>query len=154
MFKRTLERGFTLIELLVVIAIIGILAATVLASLGTARQGGADASIQSQVNSAKAQSEIFFTAVGSYAGVCGNSTNSLTSLLTALVAVSTSTTDTAATSTTAQAANGVFCNADLTRWVVSAPLNAGGFFCADSTGYSGRRTSAITPLASFACPAS
>ena len=66
MFKRTLERGFTLIELLVVIAIIGILAATVLASLGTARSSGQDAAIKSNLANMRAQADIQFANVGCY----------------------------------------------------------------------------------------
>lgn len=53
-------RGFTLIELLVVIAIIGILSAVVLASLNTARSKGADAAIQSNVNTVQTQAELYY----------------------------------------------------------------------------------------------
>ena len=67
MFKQNLQRGFTLIELLVVIAIIGILAATVLAALGTARSSGADAAIKSTMASIRSQAELLYTSVGCYA---------------------------------------------------------------------------------------
>jgi prepilin-type N-terminal cleavage/methylation domain-containing protein len=67
--------GFTLIELLVVIAIIGILSAVVLAQLNDARGKGADASIKSNANNMRAQSENLYDAPGSngYNQVCGNS---------------------------------------------------------------------------------
>jgi prepilin-type N-terminal cleavage/methylation domain-containing protein len=144
MFKRTLERGFTLIELLVVIAIIGILAATVLASLGSARSSGADASIKGSVNSAKAQAEIYYVANNSYDGVCASSTGLLglrtaidNNINTAAVQVP----DTA----TAQTAATIVCNDTAAGWVLTSPMNVttgGAYFCADSTGYSGQQTTA------------
>ncbi|PIW97126.1 general secretion pathway protein GspG, partial [Candidatus Kaiserbacteria bacterium CG_4_8_14_3_um_filter_38_9] len=61
MFTKSGQRGFTLIELLVVIAIIGILAATVLASLGSARNSGQDAKVKQQLASLRAQAELTYT---------------------------------------------------------------------------------------------
>ena len=52
--------GFTLLELLVVIAIIGVLAAVVLASLGTSRNKGTDAGIVSNLHSIQVQAEFYY----------------------------------------------------------------------------------------------
>lgn len=68
------QRGFTLIELLVVIAIIGILSGVVLASLNTARQKAADASIKANLNGIRPQAELVYDSNNCYAdGVAASS---------------------------------------------------------------------------------
>ncbi len=74
------QKGFTLIELLVVIAIIGILAAIVSISLGNARQRGADAGIQGNLNSVRTQAEVYAITNGFYASpILGTTTSSCAS---------------------------------------------------------------------------
>jgi len=64
-----MRRGFTLIELLVVIAIIGILSATVLVSLNTARTKARTAAVKAQVIEARKLMALEYSETGSYANL-------------------------------------------------------------------------------------
>lgn len=136
-----LTKGFTLIELLVVIAIIGILSSVVLASLSTARNKGADARIQSQLQGMRAQAELYtgtgtaFPAAACPGTVAAANTlfdtanNGLGNLLGGLTLA-----NTRCASAAGQPTNGV-------AWAVAAQLSTG-VWCVDSTGASRSSTSA------------
>ena len=129
MFKKSGQRGFTLIELLVVIAIIGILAATVLASLGSARSSGQDAKVKQQLASLRSEAEIFYGShSNTYTGMCASAGfgTTYTKLFTGL------------TSAACVDSTG-------TAWAASADLTVtgSGFWCVDSTGASKEITASV-----------
>ena len=112
------NKGFTLIELLVVIAIIGILASIVLVSLGNARQKGADAGIQGNLDSIRTQAEVY----------AGNNSNSYGTAI--------------ATTTSTATVAGCTANANLfqdptIKQAITAAVAAGGgsVVCAANTNY-------------------
>ena len=141
MIKKS-SKGFTLIELLVVIAIIGILAATVLASLSSARSKGNDAKVKSQLSSTRAAAEIYYSTNSNYggatdntcaAGVWADSTSGLLGLT---------------TSSNFPSGTTIACHSNGTAWAVAASLSGTGAWCVDSTGASrgtvGSTTTAYT----------
>ncbi|MDB5187710.1 MAG: putative Type pilus pilin [Candidatus Kaiserbacteria bacterium] len=148
---KSYKKGFTLIELLVVIAIIGILAAVVLASLGTARSKGVDAAVKDNMSSMRGQAELYSTNNNnSYTGVCADATflNMLTQ---------TKSSDTYATGAnnttygTAGSAATITCHATSTAWAVEAPLSTGNFWCVDSTGNAASTTLTTLPASDSQC---
>jgi prepilin-type N-terminal cleavage/methylation domain-containing protein len=128
-------KGFTLIELLVVVAIIGILSSVVLASLNTARNKGADASIKANLSGTRAEAEIYYDTVGSYINVClSSSTNTIFDSVVAAAAAYGSTVT--ATRDQIGSVTVASCNDEAAGagWAAQAPLKTGGFFCVDNSG--------------------
>ena len=142
-------RGFTLIELLVVIAIIGILSSVVLASLNTARNKGADASIKSNIDSTRAQSELYYDSAGTtYLGLCAAAATAtppgIAGMLTAAAASVSGTATVDSAVANPAAANKVTCHDSATAWAAAAPTKTtAGYWCVDSTGFSGQKTTGI-----------
>lgn len=122
------SKGFTLIELLVVVAIIGILAATILASLGAARGKAKLARAQSELSSMRAAAELYYSEHGKYTmDVFGDPSSGMQNLVTSITNSYTE----------------VFRNATDSEWTYA--FQAGSvYYCADSNGYAGKTAALAT----------
>jgi prepilin-type N-terminal cleavage/methylation domain-containing protein len=125
MKKHNYQKGFTLIEILVVIAIIGILSSVIIAALNSARDKGANALVESQMASLRAQAELIYSTVtpNSYDTVCGDT--KFSSML-----------DNASST----GGNSSGCSSDLNGWSAWAGLKVlegtNGYWCSGSSGVS------------------
>ncbi len=118
------KEGFTLIEMLVVIAMIGLLSALVLVALGPSRDKARDTRIVSDINQVRMYMETTYDVItGSYSG---------------------STADTEISTISQYITNAGGGNFTLSKagfsYAVSATLNSGDVYCADSDGIIGSAT--------------
>jgi prepilin-type N-terminal cleavage/methylation domain-containing protein len=155
-------KGFTLIELLVVIAIIGILSSVVLASLGTARDKGRDAAIQSNLSTIQVQAELYYSVNGNYGasgpsgGGCGVSGYMFTDTATAVGNVIKKAIDaTGSANGSGIGTSYMRCASSGTSYAVQSKLvGTSGYWCVDSSGNANKTAGFFNLAIPYTCPSS
>ena len=143
--KSKFRRGFTLIELLVVIAIIGILASIVLVSFPGATKKAKDSRIVSAIAQARTVMTYVYANDGDYDNFKCTGAGAPSEMAALCAEVKKN------NPTGVDPTFGYKPVANSTTTVIYSGLNAGGFYCADSSGVAGFTT--LTPVgATGACP--
>lgn len=139
--KIMLQKGFTLVELLITIAIIGILAATVIRSLSTARDEGIVAKIKLEMAGITSRAITENTLYFSYDTVCGSNGATQSPEIIAII-----------DSINAMASSSVVCNSDVAAYAASVPVGSV-HWCVDSLGEKKEIPDPLeTSPAELACP--
>ena len=151
------SRGFTLIELLVVVAIIGILSAVALASLGTVRSKGSDASLQTDLSSLQIQAEIYSSnnsfSYGSLAWTTG--ANCYPASGSHMFGGDTTIRNAMKAADAANGSGSVGCATNGTSYVavVQMVANSANYWCVDSNGKAGSAPGTVSSMTAIAqCP--
>ncbi len=146
-------RGFTLIELLIVIAIIAILSATILVSLNTARNKGANTAIKKELSSARRAAELFNNENGrSYENVCAEgAVNGVPSIYPIISKIATQYSYNLNIDTYTGSSARVTCNDTDAAWGAESPLRGGGFFCVDSIGNATTTSTSKLAASDYTC---
>lgn len=136
---KTKIKGFTLIEFLVVLAIISLLAAMVLIAFNASRNKSRDAAVKSLMAQIRNIGDIYYTSQtpNTYVGL--DSGNDIASIETDVKKNNGSVNLTHPTPLSAT----VYC--------FQSPINTGGYWCVDSTGYRGFPTAQNTCVNTGAC---
>ena len=140
------RKGFTLIELLVVIAIIGILSSIVLVSVNSARNKAKDTAIKGALDQIRIAGEMAYDTAGNYLAICNGSGAFGTTGDVANISAN----------LTTNGATNIVCNVVSTTgtaYAAQASLvtSTSTYYCVDSTGFSGTRTTALG--SATVCPA-
>jgi prepilin-type N-terminal cleavage/methylation domain-containing protein len=137
--------GFTIIELLVVVAIIGILASTILASLGSSRIKGNAASVKEHLMSARNAGELFYannnssygtTDTGTAGADCIGAVGTIGTLFNDASSSNIKAIINSVSSVAGVGAANMDCGATAFQWSVAVVLPGGGVWCVDYNGSS------------------
>jgi prepilin-type N-terminal cleavage/methylation domain-containing protein len=134
------RRGFTLMELMIVVAVIGILAATVVASLSGARGKGNDAGVKADLGTIQVQGTLYYSIANTYGPDNIGTDASCSAEGTVFHDTSTSVDDIilSAVADAQKDANGgganVLCHSTERAFLMAAKVSSGNYWCVDSIG--------------------